>query len=76
MKETLNKSKKTLKQKTQEVAQLRDKLIKSSNELQQKQKQINSLEAERDIVIAENRKSMMEQVGKLRKGFEVSCFFI
>ena len=76
LKEKLDKSKEKLKQNKQEVAQLRDKLIKSSNELQQKQKQMNSLEAERDIVIAENRKSMAEQVGKLRKDFEVSCFFM
>ena len=76
LKQKLDKSKEKLKQKKQEVAQLRDKLIKSSNELQQKQKQMNSLEAERDIVIAENRKSMVEQVGKMRKDFEVSCFFI
>ena len=76
LKEKLDKSKEKLKQNEQEVAQLRDKLIESSNELQQKQKQMNSLEAERDIVIAENRKSMVEQVGKLRKDFEVRCFFI
>ena len=76
LKEKLYESKEKLKQNKQGVAQWRDKLIKSSNELQQKQKQKNFLEAERDIVIAKNRKSMVEQVGKLRKDFEVSCFFI
>ena len=72
--EKLAKAEEKQMERNEEVALLRDKLVQSSNEQHQKQAQIIALETERDNIIMENRKMIVEQDRKLRKKFEVSCW--